>query len=54
MPRIEVKKYVVRLSAEERLTLESLISTGKRPAAQILKARIVLEADVSEAGERLE
>ena len=51
MPPIEVKKYVVRLSTEERQTLETLISTGKRQAAQILKARILLKADVSEAGE---
>ena len=46
-----IKRYVVRLSAEERETLEAMISKGKRPAAQILKARILLKADVSEAGE---
>jgi len=46
-----VKRYVVRLSAEERDTLEALIRTGKRPAAQVLKARILLKADVSRAGE---
>jgi hypothetical protein len=51
MPETEIKKYVVRLSADERETLESLIHTGKRPAAQVLKARILLKADVSEAGE---
>ena len=46
-----VKKYVVRLSQAERETLETFIRTGKRPAAQVLKARILLKADVSEAGE---
>jgi hypothetical protein len=51
MPETSIKKYVVRLSADERETLESLIHKGKRPAAQILKARILLKADVSEAGE---
>jgi hypothetical protein len=45
-----VKKYVVRLSEAERETLEAFVRTGKRPAAQVLKARILLKADVSEAG----
>jgi len=39
------------LSADEREKLDTLIRTGKRPAAQVLKARILLKADVSEAGE---
>jgi hypothetical protein len=51
MPETEIKKYVVRLSADERETLESLIHKGKRPVAQVLKARILLKADVSKAGE---
>jgi hypothetical protein len=46
-----VKEYVVRLSEAERETLEAFIRTGKSPAAQVLKARILLKADVSEAGE---
>jgi hypothetical protein len=46
-----VKKYIVRLSEAERATLEALIRTGKRSAALVLKARILLKADVSEAGE---
>ena len=46
-----VKKYIIRLSGAERETLEAFIRTGKRPAAQVLKARILLKADVSEAGE---
>ena len=51
MSEVAVKKYIVRLSTEERETLEALISKGKHPAAQVLKARILLKADVSEAGE---
>jgi hypothetical protein len=51
MPETEIKRYVVRLSADEREKLDTLIRTGKRPAAQVLKARILLKADVSEAGE---
>jgi transposase len=46
-----VKRYVVRLSAEERRELEAMIRKGKSPAARLLKARILLKADVSEAGE---
>jgi transposase len=46
-----VKKYVVRLSAEERSQLNELIHKGKGAAQLLTKARIVLKADVSEAGE---
>src|SRR5579862_6501861 len=46
-----VKRYVVRLSADERAQLEALIRKGKSPAQRLLKARILLKADVSEAGE---
>ena len=46
-----VKKYVVRLSAEERERLVYLIRWGKRAAQLLTKARILLKADVSEAGE---
>ena len=48
---IAVKKYVVRLSAEERERLEALIRTGKHSARKLLRARILLKADASEAGE---
>jgi transposase len=48
---VSVKKYVVRLSGEEREQLETLIRKGKSPARRLLKARILLKADVSEAGE---
>lgn len=49
--RAPVKKYVVRLSAEERNHLETLLGKGKRCAKVLLKARILLKADVSESGE---
>ena len=45
------KKYVVELGAEERVRLNKLISKGKASAKTILKARILLKADKSEAGE---
>lgn len=48
---ISVKRYVVRLSADERERLEALIRKGKSPAQRLLKARILLKADVSEGGE---
>ena len=48
---ILVKRYVVRLSADEREQLEAPIRKGKNPAQRILKARILLKADVSGAGE---
>ena len=48
---ISVKTYVVRLSSEERQHLETLVRKGKSPARRLLKARILLKADVSEAGE---
>jgi hypothetical protein len=53
---ISVKRCVVRLSADERAQLEALIRKGKSPAQKspaqrLLKARILLKADVSEAGD---
>jgi hypothetical protein len=48
---ISVKRYVVRLSADELEQLEAPIRKGKSPAQRILKARILLKADVSGAGE---
>jgi tripartite-type tricarboxylate transporter receptor subunit TctC len=41
-----VKKYIVRLSTEERQQLETVIRKGKGPARRLLKARILLKADV--------
>ena len=46
-----VKKYVVRLDVEERDRLNALIRKGKRSAKLLTKARILLKADVSDAGE---
>jgi hypothetical protein len=48
---ISVKRYVVRLSGEDRERLEAMLRKGKSPARQLLKARVLLKADVSEAGE---
>jgi poly-gamma-glutamate capsule biosynthesis protein CapA/YwtB (metallophosphatase superfamily) len=48
---IAVKKYVVRLSTEERERLSEFMRSGKRSARSLTKARILLKADVSETGE---
>jgi Homeodomain-like domain len=48
---ISVKKYVVRLSDDERQQLATLIRKGSSPAQRLMKARILLKADVSEGGE---
>ena len=42
---------MVKLSAEERERLEAVINSGKRSAQLITKARILLKADTSDAGE---
>jgi transposase len=48
---VAVKKYVVKLSDEERERLNTLIHKGKHRAGQLVKARILLKADATEAGE---
>ncbi len=48
---IAVKKYVVRLSSDEREKLTRFIGSGKRSAQLLTKARILLKADVSDDGE---
>jgi hypothetical protein len=48
---ISVKRYVVKLSIEEREHLEGLLRKGKSAVRRQLKARILLKADVSGAGE---
>jgi len=48
---IAVKKYVVTLSAAERVRLDEMIHKGQRAAQLLTKARILLKADVSDAGE---
>lgn len=45
-----VKKYIVRLSAEERQRLEDMIHKGKDAAGRLARARILLKADASDAG----
>jgi transposase len=48
---ISVKRYVVKLSGEEREHLEALLRKGKSAAQRLLKARILLKSDVSGGGE---
>ena len=43
-------KYIVRLTAEERMQLTELISTGRRAASVLTRARMLLKADASEGG----
>ena len=52
--QIAVKKYVVKLSAEERERLNTLIQSGKHRARQLMKARILLKADASRGRRGLE
>ena len=42
---------MVKLGTEERERLEAVISSGKRSAQLITKARILLKADTSDAGD---
>jgi hypothetical protein len=44
------RKYIVKLSDEEREGLNTLTQTGKHRARQVLKACILLKADASQAG----
>lgn len=44
-------KFVVRLSGDERADLEGMIRTGRDAAYRLLKARILLKADVSRRGD---
>jgi transposase len=45
-----MKKYIVRLEAEERSRLEALVRVGKAAAYRIRHANILLAVDESEAG----
>ena len=47
------KKYVVKLSDEERQGLQTLVSQGKAAARKITRAWILLKADEGVAGPRL-
>ena len=44
------KKYVVRLSDDERADLETMVKTGKGAAYQRLHAQILLLTDVGVGG----
>ena len=44
------KKFIVQLDMAERERLNAFISKGQAPAKAILKARILLKADISEGG----
>jgi hypothetical protein len=44
------KKFVVRLSVEERGQLESLVARGKAAVRKFTRARILLKADCSNLG----
>jgi transposase len=46
------KKYLVRLTEDERTYLKNLIHKGKEAAHKRLHAEILLKADLSELGER--
>ena len=46
-----VRKYIVRLSEDERLYLETIIRTGRDAAGRLMKARILLKADISKGCE---
>ena len=48
---IAVKRYVVNFSDGERERLDTLIHVGKHSAQQLMRARILLKADASAAGE---
>ena len=45
------KRYIVRLTEEERKHLKDVLRKGTHPARRLLKARILLKADESEGGE---
>ena len=44
------KRYVVRLTDDERENLEALVRRGRAHARKLLYARILLKADASEGG----
>ena len=48
-----MKRYVVRLEADERERLEQLVRKGKGAAFRIRHANVLLGVDESEAGAKL-
>ena len=47
---VRYKKYIIRLSADERQMLGKLASSGKAAARKITRARVLLKADAGEGG----
>ncbi len=45
-----MKKYIVRLTDEEREDLTRLVSKGKAAARKLTRARVLLKADVGDGG----
>ena len=45
-----MKKYIVRLSKEERSRLKQFVSSGKIPARTFTRSHILLKADISKYG----
>jgi hypothetical protein len=45
-----MKKYIVKLTKEERASLSKLIAQGEASARKLMHARILLKADSSEDG----
>jgi hypothetical protein len=48
-----MKKYIVRLDAEERCRLEQLVRVGKSAAYRIRHANVLLSVDESDAGPKM-
>ncbi|MGO9599174.1 MAG: hypothetical protein ACLP7Q_14395 [Isosphaeraceae bacterium] len=44
------KRFIIRLSVEERAQLESVVAKGKAAARKLTRARILLKADCSSLG----
>ena len=45
-----MKKYIVRLSPEERATLKKLLTSGRGPGRMFTRVRILLKADQRKGG----
>ena len=45
-----MKKYIIKLSPEERDTLKKIITSGRGPARMFARARILLKTDQGEHG----
>jgi transposase len=45
-----MKKYIVRLSQEERATLKKFLTSGRGPGRMFARVRILLKADQSDEG----